>query len=136
MALRDSGVEIDDSGRVLGARSVEFFGEYLNPTTGQTMIVNLANGQKQWVPIGTTTNIVLTGSTGPANYMLRVYHWQGSAFINWPTGLTGRSNWPSGTHDNGSQFSGTTELFSVYAVGITGPQANQYYLQSGGAAFG
>jgi hypothetical protein len=136
MALRDSTVLLDDLGRIQGARNVEFFGEFLNPTTGQTMIIDLSKGQKQYVPIGTQTSILMTGPTGPGTYLLRVFHYNGSATILWPTGVTGRVNWPSGTVDNGSITSGAVDLYSVYAVGITGPQKTQYYAQSAGAAFG
>jgi hypothetical protein len=135
-AIQNSSVSLDDSGRLLKVRSVEFFGEYLNPTTGQTAILDLSLGQKQYLPVGTTTNLVMTGPTGPGSYILRVFHARGSALINWPTGTTGRVNWPSGTQDPGSTMSGTIYMYSIYAVGVTGPQANQYYAQGGGAAFG
>jgi hypothetical protein len=135
-AIQNSLISIDDSGRILGPRSVEFFGEYLNPTTGQTAVLDLTRGQKQYLPLGTTTNIVMSGPTGPGNYLIRVYHARGTALLNWPTGTTGRVNWPSQTQDPGSTLSGTVDLYSIYAVGVTGPQANQYYAQSAGAAFG
>ena len=136
MALRDSPIEIDDLGIINHVRSVSFFGEFLNPTTGQTMIVDLSKGQKQYVPVGTGTSIVMTGPTGPGTYLLRVLHYRASALCNWPTGTTGRVNWPSGTVDRGSSTSGTVDLYSIYAVGTTGPQASQYYAQGVGAAFG
>ncbi len=136
MALRDSGVLLDASARLQNVRSVGFFGEYLNPTTGQTMVIDLSNGQKQYVPVGTATSLVMTGPTGPGSYILRVFHYAGSALVNWPTGTTGRVNWPSATVDHGSTNSGTVDLYSVYAVGMTGPQASQYYAQAAGVAFG
>ena len=133
--IQDSTVLLDDLGRLQRARTVEFFGEFLNPTTGQTMIIDLSKGQKQYVPVGTTTWLIMTGPTGPGNYLLRVFHYNSNATVNWPTGTTGRVNWPSGIVDNLSTASGAVDLVSVYAVGITGPQNTQYYAQAGGAPF-
>ena len=112
-----------------GVRTIGFFGEYRNPTGGQTMVVNLTNGQKQYLPVGTGTSIVLTGPTGPGNYMLRVFHYQPSSVLNWPTGGSAAVWWPGGVMGRGSVASGAIDLIAIYANGSTGPDANQYYAQ-------
>lgn len=129
-------MRIDEAGRLTNLKMVNFNAEYQNPTGGQTMIVDLSNGQKQFVPVLTATSLVVTGATGPGNYVLRVYHAGGSSILSWPTGSTGRVNWPSMVVDRGSTTSGAMLLYSLYAVGVTGPNAGQYYAQGGGAAFG
>jgi hypothetical protein len=129
--LIDSAVSINDLGDLSGPRTIQFGGEFRNPTGGQTMVINLANGQKQYVPIGTTTSLMMTGPTGPGNYQIRAYHYAATAFINWPTGGAGAVAWPSAVMVKGSVNSGAVDIFSVYAVGSTGPDANTYYAMGG-----
>jgi hypothetical protein len=131
--LLDTPLRINETGGladVYGARSFNFWGEYLNPTTGATMIINLDNGQKQYVPVGTATSLVMTGATGPGNYMLRIYHYNASSLVNWPTGVVGRINWQGQIVDHLSSVSGAIDLVSIYAVGPTGPNNSNYYAQS------
>lgn len=125
--IASSQVRIDDAGHVQFARTVEFMGEFRNPTAGATMVIDLSNGQKQWVPVGTATSILMTGPTGPSNHTLRFYHYRGSALLNWPTGGTNGVYWSQASMMRGSVASGAVSIVSVYATGATGPDANQYY---------
>jgi collagen type VII alpha len=127
--VADSVVQLDNAGRLLGAKTFVFGGEHLNATGGQTMIIDLNNGQKQWVPLLTQTSLVLTGPTGPGHFQIRALHARSGALANWPTGVTGRVNWPGASQLNGSLNSGAVSIFNIFAVGATGPQAGQYYAQ-------
>jgi hypothetical protein len=127
----DSAVSINDLGDLSGPRTIQYGGEFRNPTGGQTYVLNLVNGQKQYLPVGTTTNVVLTGPTGPGSYTLRVYHYAASSFINWATGGSGPVAWPGASMIRGSVNSGTLDIFSIYAVGSTGPDASKYYAMGG-----
>lgn len=127
--VQSSNALLDDADRFFGARTFEFIGEFRNPTTGATAIINLGNGQKQWVPVGTATSIVLTGPTGPGNFQLRFYHYRASALLNWPTGGSAAPFWPGASMVRGSVASGARSIVSIFAVGATGPDANEYYAQ-------
>ncbi len=115
--LKDSGIVIDDSNNMIGARTIQFGLEFQNPTGGMTMTVNWRNGQKQFLPVGTNTTVNFVNPSGPGNYLLRVYHYQANSRLFFPTGVASGVRWQGGTLPTGTVTVDSTDFISVYFDG-------------------